>query len=199
MAVILLAAFAWVAVGAAGVAVMRRRGHDTFAWSIVFLVLGPLGWPAALSVDRHPVPQPVRPPHNGGLDVLVACDGSPHAAAAVDSAIALIGPSITSLTLAAVVDAEAASTVRGRETIAGAQRRLDEQASLVRLRVAAPVDTLVLHGDPASTLERFALEHGYELIVAGSCGSGRTHGPRGAVASALAAHAPVPVLVGPAS
>lgn len=199
MAVVAVVTAAWVAIGALGVTLMRRRGHDTFAWAIVFMFLGPLGWPVALSADRQPAPQPDRPVHDGGLNVLVACDGSPHARAALDAAVELVGGNMTSLTLATVVDREAATTVRGRDTVADAERRLDELKTAVAPHVLVPIDTLVLYGEPASAIERFAVDHGYELIVAGACGTGRTSGPRGAVAAALAAHAPVPVLVGPIS
>lgn len=41
---ILAIAVAWVVTGAIAVAVMVRRGHDTFAWTVLFLFLGPLAF-----------------------------------------------------------------------------------------------------------------------------------------------------------
>ena len=52
---------AWLAVGALSVAVMRRRGHDAFAWAIPFLFLGPFALPVAISTDRHRPIEPARP------------------------------------------------------------------------------------------------------------------------------------------
>lgn len=109
----LAVAAAWLMLGAVSVLVMRRRGHDTFAWAVVFVVLGPLAVPVAVSAERHRVPLPESPHRGGRLDVLAAHDGSPAASAALHAAVHLFGPQMTCLTLAAVVDIEAATTVRG--------------------------------------------------------------------------------------
>lgn len=184
---------AWLAVGAVSVAVMHRRGHDTFAWAFPFLFLGPLAVPVALSADRHRPVEPERPLPPGGLDILVHCDGSPASVAATDLALSLLGDRATSLTLAAVVDFEAASTVRGRDTQREAQNRLDEAARTVAERTATPVGTVVLFGGTGEALQHYAAANGYELIVAGSHSLRRS-----ALGSRAAAgvHS-VPVLVGP--
>lgn len=184
-------AAAWVAFGIAAALVMHRRGHDTFSWAVLFIVLGPLALPVAVSVDRHPPPEPEPPGGNrsGALDALVAHDGTAPADAALDAALSVFGAALTSVTIAAVVDAEAVTTVRGRTTIEEAERRLSSVARRAADVVQAPVDTIVLHGEPAHTLERFAADHGYEVIVAGShC----------ATSKRLAAGSSVPVLIGPA-
>ncbi len=46
----------WVAFGGAAAATMHRRGRDTFAWAAVFLALGPLALPLAMSAERRPPP-----------------------------------------------------------------------------------------------------------------------------------------------
>ena len=184
---------AWLAVGAISVAVMHRRGHDTFAWALPFLFLGPLAVPVALSADRHRPVEPERPLPPGGLDVLVHCDGSPASVAATDLVLSLLGDRATTLTLAAVVDFEAASTVRGRDTQRQAQLRLDEAARTVVERTATPVGTVVLFGESGEALQHYAAANGYELIVAGGHSWRRSPlGPRAAAGS----HS-VPVLVGP--
>lgn len=191
----LLVVAGWLALGLAAVAVMRRRGHDTFEWGVLFMFLGPLALPLAVSADRQRPPQPDAPIREGRLDVLVAHDGSAGAAAAVRATLELLGPQVTSLTVAAVIDLEAASTVRGRETQRDAQARLDAVASdLAGAVTTAPVDTVILFGEPAHALQDFAAEHGYELIVAapGSAG-GPGHGRR--ATGRLAAASPVPVLI----
>jgi nucleotide-binding universal stress UspA family protein len=182
-------AIAWFAVGAVAVPMMHRRGHDTFVWAIVFVVLGPLAVPLAVSAERHPPPEASGPIHEGRLDVLVAHDGSPEAWAALDAALALVGGQLTSLTIADVVDLEAVTTVRGRETEQEAKARLEEVAARVAAETSAPIDTVVLHGVPAHALHEFAAQRGYELIVAGSRKRGA---PR-----RLTARSSVPVLIGP--
>ena len=193
----LVIAAGWLAIGAVAVAVMHRRGHDTFAWAVLFLVLGPLAVPLAVSSHRHRPPDPDAPTHPGRFDVLVVDDGSPEAAAAMESALDLLGAQMTSLTVAAVVDLEAVSTVRGRETQRETLARLDARVGDIAGAIKAPVDTVILFGEPSHTLQRFAADHGYELIVVGCRSAGGSHLAGRGTARKLAAHAPVPVFVGP--
>jgi hypothetical protein len=157
---------AWLVFGAVAVAVMRNRGHDAFTWAVLFLFLGPLALPVALTMDRHRPPDPAALAHDGALDVLVAHDGSADAAAAMGAALELIGSQLTSLTLAAVLDLEAPSTVRGRDEQRRTQERLDTVAREIAVATRAPVDSVILYGEPNAALQHFAAEHGYELIVA---------------------------------
>jgi nucleotide-binding universal stress UspA family protein len=189
---------AWVAVGAVAVLVMRRRGHDVFAWAILFLVLGPLAIPLALSADRDRPVESESGFRPGALDVLVAFDGSPAASAALSALLELFAEQMTSLMLAAVVDIEAATTVRGHETERDMRERLDAAKGGLHRFPAGHAETIVLHGDPAHVLAKFAAEHEYELIVVGCSGPGGARVLRGSVARRLAAGTSVPVLVGPA-
>jgi hypothetical protein len=193
---LLLIAAAWFAVGALAVVAMHRRGHDVFSWVVLFLFLGPLAIPLAVSADRHPPPEPDRPAGPGALDILVSHDGSAQADAALDCVLALC-PNATSLTLAAVVDLEAPTTAAGRDTIDEAHRRLSQAAHRVERAARCPVHTVVLHGEPARTLESFAAEHTYQLIVAAN-GNAGAHAHRGFVRR-LAASSAVPVLLGPSA
>ena len=131
--------------------------------------------------------------------MLLVDDGSPEAAAAMESALDLLGAQMTSLTVAAVVDLEAVSTVRGRETQRETLARLDARVGDIAGVIKAPVDTVILFGEPSHTLQRFAADHGYELIVVGCRSAGGSHLAGRGTARKLAAHAPVPVFVGPAS
>ena len=184
MSVLLLAVAGWLVLGAVGVAVMHHRGHDVFSWAVLFVVLGPLALPIAVSSQRHMPPQPVWDQHDGAVDLLVAHDGSCDIPAGLGNALDLLGSRVTSVTLATVVDAEAATTVRGRDTQREAERCLGLALDSVRRRTDAPVDSVVLFGEPNHVLARFAAEHGYELIVGGA---------------QLAKCATVPVLVRPAA
>jgi nucleotide-binding universal stress UspA family protein len=192
-----LIAAAWLAIGAASVVVMHRRGHDVVAWAIPFLFLGPLAVPVAISADRHRPVEPERPLPPGGLDVLAFCDGSDDSAAALDTALNVLGDRATSLTLAAVVDIEAATTVRGRETQRHAQERLDAAARKLQTRTTSPVATVVLFGDPRHALQHYAATNGYELIVAGSHTLGRSRLGASPIPHPNGADHSVPVLIGP--
>jgi hypothetical protein len=184
----------WLATSAVAVALMRRRGHDAFSWALLFLVLGPIAVPLAISSDRYRPTEPPRPLPLGGCDVLVFHDGTPDVRAALDAALTLLGTQMTSMTRAAVVDLEAPSTVRGRDTQRAAHERLDALARDVATLISAPLATVVLFGEPATALQHFALENGYEVIVAGRVAAK----PVGSRRSGRA-HKSVPVLIGPAS
>ena len=193
MVAVLAVAAAWLAFGAIAAVLMHRRGHETFSWALLFLFLGPIAVPLAISADRHPPAEPPRPLPPGGLDVLVAHDGSADAGAALDSALSLLGERMTSLTLAAVLDLEAASTVRGREAQKDAETRLSAVVAEVAERTSAPVASVVLFGEPATALQHFAVENGYEVVVAGNGAAhriSRSHSHQ---------HRTVPMLIGPAS
>jgi nucleotide-binding universal stress UspA family protein len=194
MVVLFIVAAAWVAFGAGAAAVMHRRGHDMFPWALAFLALGPLALPLAVSAERHHPPLPECPDHDGGLDVLVGQDGSADAAAALEAALTFLGPQMTSLTLAAVVDLEAPGTVRGRDTLREAHERLDALAGGLSGRTAAPVETVVLYGEPGAVLQQYAAEHGYEVIVMGNSSATSSH-----LVRRRAAHTSVPFLIGPAT
>ena len=188
---------AWFALGVVAVVVMRRRGHDTFAWAFLFLILGPLALALVVSAERHPVAEPEYPFHGGHFDVLVAHDGSVDASAALDSAVVMLGEHMTSLTLSKVVDAEAPVTTRGRETLREAHEHLEAVAHRVSSAIDVPVETVVLCGDPARTLQGFASGHGYELIVAGTGDQRATRLTRRSVTRRLAVGTPVAVWIGP--
>lgn len=190
-------AAAWITVGVIGVGVMRHRGHDTFAWALLFLVLGPLAVPLAISSDRSRPPEPELPSHDGSLDVLVACNGSAEHAPAIQAALRLVAERITSVTVATVVDLEAPTTVRGRETQREADDCLGAIARALSPLTDAPVDTVILYGQPKDTLQRFAAEHGYELIIADEQVDTGLSRPRHRFAPRPPAA--VPVLIAPAS
>ena len=157
----------WLAFGAAAATLMHRRGHDTFAWALLFLILGPLAIPVAVSSDRHPPAQPEAPSRDGDLDVLVADAGAGAGGIeAIRAALAVLDPTrITSVTLAGIVDVEAATTVRGRDAQREVSARLEAHAADLAACTTAPVDSVVLYGNPTSVLQSFAADHGYELIV----------------------------------
>jgi nucleotide-binding universal stress UspA family protein len=197
MPVVVAIVAVWLVVGAGAALLMHRKGHDMFSWSILFIALGPLAFPLAISAHRHPPGETAGRNHQGALDVLVGHDGSPSADRALSAAVGLFGSQMTSLTLAAVVDLEASTTVQGHETEREETRRLQQIAGALAVP-CGPVETVILHGNPARALAQYAAAHGYELVVVGS--DGRPPWQRviaGSVARRLSMATPVPVFVGP--
>lgn len=195
---VVLIVVVWLVTGAVAVAILHRRGHDTFAWTWLFLVLGPLALPLAISADRHRPPQPAAPSHNGAFDVLVVHDGSTEAEAALRATLGLLGQHLTSLTLVAVLDFEATTTVRGQNAQREERQRLDALARTVGLQASAPADSIVLFGEVSRAPQHFAGQHGYELIVAGCHMAGRMHLGTWP-ARDLVTRTSIPVLIGPGS
>lgn len=183
----------WLALGAVAVVVMRSRGHDAFSWTVLFLFLGPLALPLAITADRHRPLPPAALNHAGVLDVLVADNGSADTEAALQLALGLFEGRMTSLTVAAVLDLEAPTTVRGHAAEREAQERLDVLAQRATEATTAPVDTVILYGEPGHAFQEFAADHGYELIVTGHAARRSSQN----VATRVTRGGSVPVLVGP--
>jgi len=183
---------AWLALGTATAVVMARRGHAVPTWAVIGLVCGPaapLLAVTAIDAERAAVPRVVERGRAapGGVAVLVGVDGSAECLAALEAAVGLHHPNLGRLVLAVVVpydDDDAASP-----------------SGLLRTATAAvaPLEpaTVVLTGEPADALVRYVVDEGFDLLVVGARGRGRSSSPLGSVATRLAAGAPVPVLVGP--
>jgi nucleotide-binding universal stress UspA family protein len=130
---------------------------------------------------------------SGTVDVVVACDGSPHSEAALRQVAEMLGDRIGRLTLVTVLDFDAAGGGRYWETENEAARRTLAEATQ---RSAAPVtETVLLNGRPAEALTAFATENGYHLLVAGARGKDRSKALLGSVAARLSRVTTVPVML----
>jgi nucleotide-binding universal stress UspA family protein len=194
---LVLVLLGWLFVGAMAALIMRRRGHDAFVWMVMFVVLGPLALPLAISAERHPTVGPDTPVRPAAFDVVVAFDGSARAHAALATAAGLFGDSMTSLTLVTVLDAEAQTSQRGIADEASAREELSAASRSLDGLLQVPVDSVVLYGAPAHAIADFARTHGYELIIAGTRGRGASRAVLGSVAEQLAKRTLVPVLLCP--
>jgi nucleotide-binding universal stress UspA family protein len=193
----------WLAMGLGAGLVMGRRGHDPFGWLLLGAIGGPLVLPWALASERHPeraAPRRLVAGRRAGgrVDVLVGIDGSPQAAAALDSAVELLGSRLGRLSLAAVTDLDA--TVAHQQEEARLRDELQRQASRIQARldaagVPAAAELVLLAGPPAQALTAYALAGGYGLLAVGTRGAGLTHRLLGSVAGSLAASTRVPVLL----
>lgn len=192
-------AIAWLATGLILGYVMKRRGHDFYVWLLLGSVLGPLSIPLAFENVRSEAEivtteAALHPKTKGGLDVLVALDGSDESAEALRTALPVMGMAPTSLTFVTVLDYEAFDAPADSEVRLNAEAMLDKAANSVTDR---EVTTAVLFGKPSRVLLDYAVETGKDVIVIGARGHGASELIFGSVARAIVSESPVPVLVGP--
>lgn len=201
-ALLIVLVTAWVATGLGVALWLRRRGHDLPIWSALGGLLGPLAVPIGRTTVAHEAPGPVAgsPRSSGdtpGLDLLVAVDGSQTALAAAAGALEVLGDAVATCSAATVVNFEQADDLdwdEFAETPAGraATIILDTATSTLGLE---PDRRVVLVGDAADSLAMFADHAGFDLIVVGRTGAGRSRGLLGRVANRLVSNTTAPVLV----
>ena len=191
-------AVAWLLTGVITGFVMRRQGHDLFVWLALGSVLGPLVVPLAIenvrtirTAEQEAQTRPVPP--KGGLDLLIAVDGSPDALHAAKTSLEMFGATATSVTLATVLYFEAQSSETGKEMQASARRMLDEVASDLNFPV---VETAILFGKADAALVEHARATGVEMLVVGPRGHGASEALFGSVTKSLVGVGSVPVFVG---
>jgi nucleotide-binding universal stress UspA family protein len=182
----------WLAIGLMLSLLMGRRGHDAWSWLVLGTLLGPFAIALAIDAARHRDARIGRrvatgTAMGGPVDVLVGIDGSPESDAAAVGVLALFGPRLGRVTLAAVVPYDT-----GREVERAAERNL---AHVERHFEEGEAEAEVLHGRPSESLGRFAREAGYDLLAIGTRGTGRTKTLLGSTAVDLARASKVPVLM----
>lgn len=198
---LILIALVWAVIGLLIAFVMRRRGHDFFVWLVLGVPLGPLVVPLAIERVRfheaaeHQSRGAPTPPH-AGFDLVAGVDGSQEAVDAIETAIALFGGMLSSVTLATVVDFDAIESFTGQDTQTAARDLLDRVAASVSYE---PVDKIVLFGRPDVALAEFARTSGTELIVVGARGHGATEALFGSITAKLVGQSEIPVFVGPST
>lgn len=190
--VLAVAAGAWMLEALALGYVMGRRGYEAYSWTFLGIVLGPIAVAVALgSVFRPPSREP-RLLHGGrrrtgSTDVLVGIDGSPESSAAVDRAASLFAGSAGRITLARVVPVDA---TRDSERLAEIQL-----AAACAAHPELDPSTVVLRGEPVTALRDYVNRLGYDVLVVGTRGGGKTRAMLGSVAMALARGVGIPVLL----
>jgi nucleotide-binding universal stress UspA family protein len=190
--VLSIVAGAWMLEALALGYIMGRRGYEAYSWTLVGTVLGPIAVVIALTFVFRP---PSREPRllrggrrgTGSIDVLVGIDGSPAAAAAVHRAGSRFGSSAGRVTLARVVPLDAT-----RETERLAETQL---AAACAAHPELEPSTVVLRGEPVAALRDYVNRLGYEILVVGTRGEGKSRAMLGSVAMALARGAGIPVLL----
>lgn len=190
---------AWVLIGIVTAFVMRRRGHEFWVWLALGVVLGPFVIPLAIERVRfhsraEQMLREMPTPPREGFDLLAGIDGSDESIRALRTAIDLFGDSVTSVTLATVLDYDADSESAGPEPQERANSLLEEAKASLRLDDAT---TEVLFGRADQALAEFARTHGAELIVVGARGHGATEALFGSISGRLIGECQIPVYVGP--
>ena len=166
--IFIIVALAWSLFGVSMALVMGRRGHQPFMWLVLGIAFGPLVLPLAANALRQTTGRGCRAaphgrPGTGSVDVLAGIDGSDEAENALHAAIGLLGPRLGLLTLAAVVDYDIAAGSGLAENNERARGDLVRTANATALRP----ETVLLSGRPAEALRKYAVEHGYEVMVVG--------------------------------
>ncbi|MDX1621598.1 MAG: universal stress protein [Nitriliruptorales bacterium] len=202
-------ASAWVLVGLVTAVVMRRRGHDLGVWAVLGTVFGPFSIPLAAEQVRRAIGVPARRiepgrPGGGSVDVVVGIDGSSTACAAAAAVVERFGGALGRLTLAAVMDADSAVASGAPDTAelwgedlraeGTCRERLEQAADRV---AGIEPEMVLLGGDPATVLVRFAQDNGYDFLVVGARGRGASKALLGSVARRLASGCPLPLIIGP--
>jgi nucleotide-binding universal stress UspA family protein len=187
---VIVVAAVWLSVGLTLSLVMGRRGHDAFGWLLLGTLFGPLGAIFALEARREEemrpeVVSPERSHGPGPVDVLAGVDGSPESRAAVEAAMALLGPRLGRLTLATVIPYD--TGVAGQRA---ARAELERQGAAVE---AGP-ELEILHGRAGPALLQYAAEGGFDLLVIGTRGAGTAKSFLGSTAVDVAESAKMPVL-----
>jgi nucleotide-binding universal stress UspA family protein len=184
----------WVVCGASSAVLMARRGHDPATWTLLGLLFGPVAPLFAAeaigeerTAEARVLDRGVAEP--GSVHLVAGVDGSPESVAAVRSAVALLHGRLGRIAIAVVVPYDADAGPHWRCALAAAAQELEP---------ASPT-TVELRGEPAAALRRYALDEGFDVIVVGARGRGRSGSPLGSVALRLASGSPVPVLIGPAT
>lgn len=141
------------------------------------------------------------PTHKMYKKILLAVDGSLSAQRATDHALWLAGQSGAEVVVLYVVDTHQAFQVgihagnARAELVAEGQQALEKTAQAAA-QMGVRVTTLLLEGDPKSTLVDYAAQEDVDCLVVGSHGAGGLESALlGSVSEYCVFHAPCPVLV----
>jgi nucleotide-binding universal stress UspA family protein len=194
--IIAVASALWVGAGLTSALWMARRGHRDPLWLLIAVGLGPaLAVIAPERIERTPrilTAEEHGPPAAAGVQVLVGVDGSPESWAALRDVLTLFSGRLGRLTVAEVVDYDAAEVdwrgkqAAARQHLAGILGDCGEQQVVCE----------VLTGPPVPALLRCAEQQHVDLIAVGRRGHGPSVRLLGSVADELVHAAPVPVLIG---
>lgn len=201
--IVVAAVVVWVAAGLLVRLALIRRGH--LGTSVGAAVLaGPFLLMALVQATGKTVgpAQVLAPgaPGSGGLSVVVGVDGSPEAEAAARTAVEVLGSAMGRLALVTVVGFDYRDAGERQAVEHESRTRLAAMAESITQGLAQQGQRLepvlvVASGEPAAALVDAAAQHQADLLVVGRRGAGISKILLGSVATHLAQHSPVPLLV----
>jgi len=160
----------WILTGVVSAIIMQRHGHRWLPWLLLGASFGPLViplLPITIGNDRQRRAHTLRSGSTGQgtVDLVAGIDGSDVAAAAVRTAVRLLGDDLRSLALVHVLDHDA-------PTEASADGALEACVADLGALPAGVIPELVhAFGIPAETLDAEAVARG-ALLVIGEQGRG---------------------------
>lgn len=190
----------WAIIGVVAGVIMGRRGHSWFTWDAAGTVLGPLVVPIAVSTIKaaHAAPL-VNLTHGragiGPVHAIVGVDGSRESDAALNAAMNILGDRLGTLTIATVIDFDAAATEQRSEARVNAEANLNAASANAVARTGRSPNTVMLSGPPARAIADYAATVGADLVVTGSRGRGLSKAVLGSTAAQLASNTKTPVLI----
>ena len=189
----------WLLAGLITAVVMGRLGHDPKLWLALGVIAGPASVAlVARALQEHNLIRPARLERGGRgrgpVDVLVGVDGSPESTAALEAAVDLLGPRLGRLAIVTVADYDSGYPRGSDDVKEQAEVDLAAARAVAAARGLSP-EVTVLFGSPATTLEAYARDNGFELVAVGRRGSGLAAAAFGGVATHLARSGTIPVLV----
>ena len=169
---------------------MVRRGHDPLRWALATFILGPVAWLLAVVARQRATATPGTVLHPGArwrgpMNVVVGVDGSQESAEALDGALDMFASNIAQMTLAYVINFEAADPMSLKPDKGLAHQTLLALGKRVEARLGAMPTTIVLAGAPADALVTYAVGIAADVIVVGAHGRGDSDWMLGSVAAHL--------------
>jgi nucleotide-binding universal stress UspA family protein len=159
----------WLICGCAVALVMVRRGHSPYLW-LILVCFGPLAILFAIAsrddeAEFSPVVTGTGEAAPGRLHLLVGIDGTDISLAAAHRAVHLLNGAVGRATVAAVLDYEFSETHPRGDAEDEADGWLRRAADGIRDEIDLESGRVVLFGDPARELSRWAQDHGVNVIA----------------------------------
>ena len=172
----------WIASGLLAAYFMKRRGHEFRSLAAVAFALGPLYIPLAIEYRRSEQDiQPLRlakgRSSGGSVDVLIGLRGTADNFSPALKVLALLGPRIGRVTIAAAVAYETAGCQDWCEAKSSAATELELAASVAGMYCRP--ETVLVPGLPYQAFVKYAQQRGHHLVLITH--DGRATGAEGAL------------------
>lgn len=159
---------AWMGTGLVVAGLLGRRGHDQRAFSAMGLALGPfmigiaLGTARRCAASAQPIQLQTGHERDGDTRVLIGATGSGRTVAEAVPLLKRLGDAISVVTIAGIVDYEAAESPHWCDRKAHVAEQLDTARAIL-----AEFDPglVMLAGEPRSALRDYAASENYDRVL----------------------------------